>query len=84
MFLVDIVNVNFGSLKMQGKSLIGRRFIGSSIEIDSKSIGKVSSYLISRNELRLDLGVPLFVTFTGNLHFDSLLLTILLVSCPFC
>lgn len=63
---------------------MGQRFVDSCIEINFQNIGKVSSYLISTNELKLHLGIPPFMTFTGNLHFDSLLLTILLASYPSC
>lgn len=84
-FLIDIIdNMSFGSLKVQEESLIGQRFFDSRIEMDSQNIGKVSTYLISRNKLRLNLGISPSVTFTGNLHFHLLLLTILLVSCPSC
>lgn len=44
-----IGNVSFGSLKVQGESLVGQRFCGSCIDMVSQNIGKVSSYQLSRN-----------------------------------
>ena len=54
------------------------------IEMDFQNIGKVSRYLVNRNKLRLNLDIPASVAFRENLHFHSLLLTILLAPCPSC
>lgn len=68
-FLVGIIgSMSFGILKVQKELLIGKRFFDLCIEMDSQNTGKVSRYLINKNECRLNRGILSSVTFTGNLH----------------